>query len=129
MIERLPDGSIPVDEPLEDRVWRQVEHGLDEDRLLPTRHKRRRAVEKKLDRPLDVNGWRMFVSGLAYAIGTGKSKQKKNAEAMLVRTVRSWLDDVAELCPERIYDLRRIVEHGIANPAPAGRREGDGRGP
>ena len=128
MIERQPDGSMPVEEPLEDRVWRQVEHGLDEDRLLPTRHKRRRTVEKKLDRPLDVNGGRVFVSGLAHAIGTGKAKQKKNAEAMLVRTVRSWLEDVAELCPERIHDLRRIVEHGIANPAPAPRREDGQKG-
>ena len=128
MIERLPDGSIPVEEPLKDRVWRQVEHGLDEDRLLPTRHKRRRTVEKKLDRPLEVNGWRVFVSGLAYAIATGKSKQKKNAEAMLVRSVRGWLEEVAELCPERIHGLRRIVEHGIENPAPPPRREDGQRG-
>ena len=46
------DGTQPTDltdEPLEARLWRQVEHGIDEDRLLPSRHKRRRGVEKKLD--------------------------------------------------------------------------------
>lgn len=90
---------------------------------LATRHKRRKLLEKKLDRPLEVNGWRIFVSGQAHAIETAKAKQRRNAEAMLVRTVRRWLDDVVDLCPERIGDLRRLVEHGIGNPAPTPRRE------
>ncbi|MDE2806555.1 MAG: hypothetical protein OXN18_15545 [Gemmatimonadota bacterium] len=110
------------EEPLYARLWRQVEHGIDEDRLLPTRHKRGRAVEKKLARPLDVNGWRIFVSGQAHAIANAKAKQRKNAEAMLVRTVRRWVDDVVDLCPERIHDLRRIVAHGLDNPAPVPQR-------
>ena len=44
------------------RIWRQVEHGVDVD-LLPTREKRAKDLAKKLDRELDHNGWRMFVSG------------------------------------------------------------------
>lgn len=122
MSERLADG-LSTDEPLEARLWRQVEHGLDEERLLATRHKRRKLLEKKLDRPLGVNGWRIFVSGQAHAIETAKAKQRRNAEAMLVRTVRRWLDDVVDLCPERIGDLRRLVSHGIGNPAPTLKRE------
>ena len=41
---------------------------------------------------------------------------------MLVRTVRRWLDDVVDPCPERIHDLRRIVAYGLDNPAPVPQR-------
>ena len=51
-------------EDLTVRIWRQVEHGVDVD-LLPTREKRAKDLAKKLDRELDQNGWRMFVSGCA----------------------------------------------------------------
>lgn len=109
------------------RLWRQVEHGIDADRLLPTRHQRTKALVKKLDRPLEVNGWRIFVSGCAHSIFNGKARAKRGAELMLVRTVARWADDVADLMPERMGDLRRIVEHGIENPAPTPNRKGGGK--
>ena len=60
-------GSPPPGTPREvfQKVWRQVVEGLDGERLLPSREKRTRDLEKKLDRPLEKNGWRMFVSGCA----------------------------------------------------------------
>ena len=114
----MNDAHDPVTEPLEDRLWRQVEHGLDAGRLLPTINQRRKALAKKLDRPLEKNGWRIFVSGQAFAITHGKAKAKKGAEVMLVRTVARWTDEVAAVSPERMGDLRRLVAAGLAAPQP-----------
>ena len=110
-------------EPLADRIWRQVEHGVDVD-LLPTREKRAKDLAKKLDRELDHNGWRMFVSGCVYTMTSGKGPQRRNAEVMLVETVRRWRDQVVDLLPERALDLRRIVEAGLDRPEPPPRKEG-----
>ena len=86
-------------EDLAVRIWRQVEHGVDVD-LLPTREKRAKDLAKKLDRELDHNGWRMFVSGCVYTMTNGKGPQRRNAEVMLVETVRRWRDQVVDLLPE-----------------------------
>ena len=106
------------------RLWRQVEHGLDAERLLPDREKRARELRKKLDRELEHNGWRIFVAGLAWAMETGKDAQRRNAEVTLVREVTRWQSEVAELLPERIDDFRRLIEAGIANPAPVPKKDG-----
>ncbi|MCY4555434.1 MAG: hypothetical protein OXF79_03455, partial [Chloroflexi bacterium] len=45
------------EEPLVDRVWRQVRDGLDRDRLLPAEEKRLRDLAKRLDKPPESNGW------------------------------------------------------------------------
>jgi len=71
-------------------IWRQACEGLDVDRLLPSREKRARDLAKKLDRSLERNGWRIFVSGQAYAMKHGKARQQRNAEVMLVETVARW---------------------------------------
>ena len=104
-------------ETLADRIWRQVEHGVDED-MLPTREKRTKDLAKRLDRELDKNGWRMFVSGCVYTMANGKGPQRRNAEVMLVDTVRRWRDQVVDLLPERAADLKRIVEAGLKRPEP-----------
>ena len=126
MVSATPDGRLASGdthpEPLEARLWRQVEHGLDVERLLPTAPQRRKALAKKLDRPLGKNGWRIFVAGCAHAIAHGKAKRKKGAEATLVRMVGQWADEVADLCPERMGDLRRIVKAGLDNPQPTPRK-------
>ena len=110
-------------ETLADRIWRQVEHGVDED-MLPTREKRTKDLAKKLDRELDKNGWYMFVSGCAYTMANGKGPQRRNAEAMLVDTVRRWRDhQVVDLLPERAADLKRIAEAGIDRPEPPSRHD------
>lgn len=101
-----------------ERVWRQVESGVDVDRLLPSREKRTRDLEKKLDRELDRNGWRMFVSGCAYTMANGKARQQRNAELTLVETVARWRGQVLDLLPEREADLKRIVRVGLARPEP-----------
>ena len=95
-------------------------------RLRRDRENRMRDLAKKLDQ----NGWRMFVSGSAYTIATGKGSQRRNAEVMLVETVRRWWDQVVDLLPERAADLRRIVEAGLDRPEPPPRkdRRGDGFG-
>ena len=67
--------AAPADgaEPLGDRVWRQVrDGGIDRDRLLPSLDKRRRDLTKRMDKPMDRNGWRMFAAGCAYTIEHGK---------------------------------------------------------
>jgi len=97
-------------------IWRQAVDGLDVERLLPSREKRAKDLQKKLDRPLERNGWRIFVSGLAHAMLNGKAKQKRNAEVMLVETVARWRAQVLDLLPDREQDLPRIVRAGIASP-------------
>ena len=97
-------------------IWRQACDGLDVERLLPSREKRVRDLAKKLDRPLERNGWRMFVSGQAYAMKHGKARQQRNAEVMLVETVARWRNQIQELLPEREKDLRQIVRAGLARP-------------
>ena len=117
------NGMTTDREDLAVRIWRQVEHGVDVD-LLPTREKRAKDLAKKLDRELDQNGWRMFVSGCVYTMTNGKGPQRRNAEVMLVETVRRWRDQVVDLLPERAADLRRIVEVGLDRPEPPPRKEG-----
>ena len=111
------------EEALAARIWRQVEHGVDVD-LLPTREKRAKDLAKKLDCELDHNGWRMFVSGCVYTMASGKGPQRRNAEVMLVETIRRWRDQVVDLLPERAADLRRIVEAGLDRPEAPPRKEG-----
>ncbi len=99
-------------------IWRQVVEGLDGDRLLPSREKRVRDLEKKLDRELERNGWRMFVSGCAYTMAKGKARQQRNAEIALVEAVTRWRSQVLDLLPNREEDLKRIVRAGLARPEP-----------
>lgn len=68
------------DEPLAERVLRQVRSGtLDEARLLPSDEKRTRDVGKKLDRLAARQGWYTFLAGQAYAVAAGKAPAKRNA--------------------------------------------------
>ena len=114
-----PAPAAPTaDEPLTDRLWRQVEHGIDADRLLPSVEKRRNQLLKQLDKPLNQNGWARFVAGQAHAIANGKAPQRRNAERMLVETVARWQADVTELAPERLPALRIIVDYGLRHPDP-----------
>ena len=117
-VREVAIGPPPPGTPQEvfQTVWRQEVEGLDGERLLPSREKRTRDLEKKLDRPLEKNGWRMFVSGCAYTMVQGKARQQRNAEVMLVETVTRWRNQVQELLPEREEDLRRIVRAGLASP-------------
>ena len=108
-VESTPSGGFAL-------VWRQAVEGLEVERLLPSREKRARDLTKKLDRPLDKNGWRMFVSGQAYAMKQGKARHQRNAEVMLVETVARWRAQVLDLLPNRESDLQRIVRAGLANP-------------
>ena len=114
----LGPGPEGVDTPqgVFQTIWRQACEGLDVERLLPSREKRVRDLAKKLDRPLERNGWRIFVSGQAYAMKHGKARQQRNAEVMLVETVARWRNQIQELLPEREKDLRRIVRAGLARP-------------
>jgi len=105
------------------RVLKQVMRGLDKDRLLPSTEKRRRDLAKKLDREMERNGWRIFVSAQAHAMLNGKAPARRNAEVMLVQTVRRWYDDIVELMPERLPDLERLVRYGCEYPAPAPNRD------
>ena len=121
----IPEPADGGAEPLACRVWRQARNGLDRDRLLPADDKRRRDLAKRLDKPLDRNGWRMFAAGCAHTIEHGKATQRRNAEIQLVEAVARWTADVAELLPERMAELRIIVDHGLSHPAPPPRKDGD----
>ena len=105
-------------EEIYDRVMEQVEHGLDVDRLLPSREKRERDLLKKIDKPLPENGWRMFVAGQAHAMIHGKAPKKRSAEVMLVETIKRWQSMVTDLAPDRMDRLNEIVQAGFENPAP-----------
>ena len=118
------ESAATEDETLAARIWRQVEFGTDES-LLPTKEKRTRDLAKKMDRELDRNGWRMFVSGCAYTMANGKGPQRRNAEVMLLDTIRRWRDQVVDLLPERAADLKRIVEAGLERPEPPPQKERD----
>lgn len=133
--ERLSLPGAPADRPepddggeaVEARLWRQVESGLDTDRLLPDRDARARDLAKKLDRDApgyERNGWRMFVSGCAHSMANGKARQKRNAEVMLVETLARWRAQVRDLLPDREADLRAIVAAGLARPEPPPARDG-----
>ena len=103
--------SVAIEsEALADRIWRQVEHGVDED-LLPTREKRQGPGEETGSRA-GQEGWRMFISGCAYTMANGEGPQRRNAEAMLV-----------DLLPERAADLKRIVEVDPERPEPPPRKD------
>ena len=120
-----PPAALADGATLADRVWRQARNGLDRDRLLPADDKRRRDLAKRLDKPLDRNGWRMFAAGCAWTVENGKAPQRRNAEIQLVETVARWAADVAELLPERMAELRIIVDHGLSHPEPPPRKDGD----
>ena len=118
------ENAATEDETLAARIWRQVEFGTDES-LLPTKEKRTKDLAKKMDRELDRNGWRMFVSGCAYTMANGKGPQRRNAEVMLLDTIRRWRDQVVDLLPERAADLKRIVEAGLERPEQPPKKEGN----
>ena len=98
------------------RVRRQVIEGLDGERLLPSREKRKRSLFKRLEREMDRNGWRMFVSGCAHTMANGKAPQQRNAEASLIETVTRWRGLVLDLAPEQEGRLWEIVKAGLDRP-------------
>ena len=109
--------SPPADgEPLVDRVWRQVRDGLDRERLLPADDKRRRDLASAWpSRPKATDGQRMSPPQ-AHTIDTGKARNRRNAEVALIETVSRWAADVADLLPDRMADLRAIVDYGLHHP-------------
>lgn len=114
--EATIEAAVGTDEDLFSRLSRQVQHGLDRDRLQGDLDKRRREVEKKLDRGLEQKGWYIFVSGQAYNIANGKAPSRRNSEIMLVEQVSRWVEEVKDACPDRMGDLVKIVREAIANP-------------
>ena len=111
-----------------ERVWRQVEEGIDAERLLGSEDKRRRALTKKIDKGLEGKGWHVFAAGCAHAMANAKAPQARNAEAALVREARSWLEQTKALLPERTGEVRQIVAAALADPKPP-RPEGEAAGP
>lgn len=100
-----------------------MRHGVDEERLLPPRAKHAQQLAKELDRELDRNGFRMFVSGAAHTLAHGKAPQRRNAEAQLVAEVTRWLQTVRDLLPEREDDLQALVQAGLDRPEALPKRE------
>ena len=95
------ENVVPEGEALADRIWRQVEHGIDKDLLpllMPSREHRAKSLARKLDRELDKNRWCMFVSACAYTMANGNGPQRRHTEAWLVDTVRRWRDQVVSIC-------------------------------
>ena len=72
-VQRGPDTATGRN-PCENGCGGKREHGLDVERLLPNVHQRTKALAKKLDRPIEKNGYRMFAAGCAYTIAHGKAK-------------------------------------------------------
>lgn len=107
------------DEPLAERVLRQVRSGtLDETRLLPSDEKRTRDVGKKLDRLAARQGWYTFLAGQAYAVAAGKAPAKRNAEIMAVEQVLRWRAEVSRFAPGRLAEFDKLVADALNNPVP-----------
>lgn len=107
------------DEPLAERVLRQVRSGtLDEARLLPSDEKRTRDVGKKLDRLAARQGWYTFLAGQAYAVAAGKAPAKRNAEIMAVEQVLRWRAEVSRFAPDRLAEFDKLVADALNNPVP-----------
>ena len=70
---------------------------------------------------LSWNGWRQCVTKVNHFYN---GPQRRNAEVMLVETVRRWRDLVVDLLPESAADLQRIVEAGLERPEPPPRKDG-----
>ena len=104
------------DEPLVDRVWRQVRDGLDRERLLPAEEKRIRDLTKRLDRPPESKGWATYVAGQAHTIATGKARNRRNAEVALVEAVSKWTADLGATDGSRLADQHTIVNYGLDHP-------------
>ena len=111
-----PTARVLLAEELFTQIWEQVEDGLDEERLLPSRERRQKDLAKKLEKELDRNGYRMFVSGSIHTMLHGKAPQRRTAEAHLVRSITEWRAAVLDLLPDRIGDLEAIIRAGIARP-------------
>lgn len=111
-------GEANCSRALKDRVWHQVRHGIDKERLLPSLDKQRRDLEKKLDRELDRNGWRIFVSAQVHAMKTAKAPGRRRAEVMLIESIQRWGRQVQQLLPHRVQDLVNLVEYGMDHPEP-----------
>ena len=69
----------------------------------------------------DTRMWRALphtgrYSESAHTIDTGKARNRRNAEIALVEAVSRWTAEVAELLPERMAELRAIVDYGLHHP-------------
>ena len=109
---------VPYVEPetLADRVLRQVDDGLDYDRLHVDAASRKQLL-KHIDCPREESGWTRYLQGLAFTIEHGKAKQRRSCEVQLVKMVIEWYDEVERLMPDRLSDLREIVRYGCSHPA------------
>ena len=117
----LPPGTNTSQLPKETaeiltRVMRQVDQGLDSNRLLPSPEKQARDLAKKLDAPLQRNGYRIFVSNHVWTILNGKAPQQRSSERMLVETIRKWREQCADILPSHVDRLETIIRAGFRNP-------------
>ena len=117
---RPQTAPAPVDaetpESVSARVLRQIRWGLDEERLLPGEDKRRRMVEKKLDRMARGEGWYVFAQASAYTIQNGKAPQRRNAEVAIVQEATRWREEVERYAPDRLAEFERQLDAAFANP-------------
>ena len=64
--DNRPRGGPGLDISLYAWIWRKAVDRLNVERLLPRREKRFKNLAQKLDKTLDCNGGRIFVSGQSY---------------------------------------------------------------
>ena len=108
-----------ADEPLADRVLRQVRSGtLDEARLLPSAEQRARDTGRKLDRLTAREGWYAVVAGQAHAVAMGTALAKRNAEIAVVEQVTRWRWQVSRFAPDRLAEFDGLIADALNNPAP-----------
>ncbi len=115
---RVPSGHTldPEVQPVLERILHQVENGLDVDRLLPSREKRRRELIRKIERPLEENGYRTFVANAVNRLRTAKAPNRRAAERVLVDSIGLWHDECLDLAPERMDELYELILSGFCNP-------------
>ena len=113
------------EEPLSNRVLRQIRSGkIDEERLLPTEEKRRNDVAKKLERMRQGKGWYVFVQANAHTAGTGKAPQRRNAELAVVHEASRWRKEVERYAPDHLEEFDKMLNAGLDTPKAGSRDEG-----
>ena len=122
-----PPGIIQAqngEEPLSERVLRQIRSGeIDEERLLPTTEKRRSDVAKKLQRMRDGRGWYIFVQANSDTVATGKAPQRRNAELAVIQEASRWRGDIERYAPECVEEFDRMLKSALDTPKAGNRVE------
>ena len=120
-----PPAALADGATLADRVWRQAPTAWTATGCCRLTTSAAATWRSAWTNPWTATGGGCSLPAALWTIEHGKATQRRNAEIQLVEAVARWTADVAELLPERMAELRIIVDHGLSHPAPPPRKDGD----